>query len=273
MKVIETIGLFPVLNEKLISLLKALSPEEWNRQTVAKKWVVKDVASHLLDGNFRRIAMHRDGWLNVAGRIDSYEDLVSYLNKLNADWVKATKRLSPRIIIELLKQTNGQVYDIFKNLDPSAPSIFPVSWAGQKESQNWMDIAREYTERWLHQQQIREAIGDKTLLCKELYYPLLNIFMQAWPHACRDDVADDNTVLKTIVTGVGGGEWYLQKQNGVWTISEPAANVKAETFIDGTIAWILFSKSIRKEAVKEFISIKGDQRLGEKVLDMVSVMA
>jgi hypothetical protein len=273
MNVIETIDLFPVLNEKLISFLKRLSPGEWNLQTVAKKWAVKDVASHLLDGNFRRIAMHRDGWLNVAGRIDSYEDLVNYLNELNADWVKATKRLSPQIITGLLEQTNGQVYDIFKNLDPFAPSIFPVSWAGEKESQNWMDIAREYTERWLHQQQVREALGDKTLLNEELYHPLLNIFMQAWPHVCREAIADNGTVLKTTITGNGGGEWYLQKQNGVWKLSEPAAAIKAETSIDGTIAWILFSKSVRKEAVKEFISIKGDQQLGEKVLDMVSVMA
>lgn len=273
MKVIETIQLFPALNEKLVSLLRGLSPEDWKKQTVAKKWIVKDVASHLLDGNFRRIAMHRDNWFDVVGRIDSYEELVDYLNGLNADWVKATKRLSPQIITELLEQTNGQVYTIFKSMDPFARSVFPVSWAGENESMNWMDIAREYTERWLHQQQIRQAMGDRALLQKEFYYPLLNIFLQAWPHTCRDIVANDNTVLKTTVTGEGGGEWYLQRRNDSWKIAEATADVLAETVIDGDIAWILFSKSVRKEDVRKSFTIRGDLQLGEKVLDMVSVMA
>src|SRR5882724_10836863 len=138
MQIIDTIELFPAINEKLISFLKELSINDWQKQTVAKKWIVKDVASHLLDGNLRRIASKRDNWLMPPNRnIDSYNDLVDYLNDLNADWVKATKRLSPQIIIELLDQTNKQVYEIFKNLDPFGKATFSVSWAGEKYSQNW----------------------------------------------------------------------------------------------------------------------------------------
>jgi len=37
MKVIETIDLFPVLNKKLVSVLKGLPAEEWTKQTVPKK--------------------------------------------------------------------------------------------------------------------------------------------------------------------------------------------------------------------------------------------
>ena len=48
---IQTLHLFSVLDELLIELLKSLTEEEWNAQTVAKKWTVKDIASHLLDGN------------------------------------------------------------------------------------------------------------------------------------------------------------------------------------------------------------------------------
>ena len=273
MQIIDTIELFPVINDKLISFLKSLSPGDWQRQTAAKKWVIKDVASHLLDGNLRRIAMHRDGWLNVVGNIDSHKDLVNYLNEINADWVKATRRLSPQLIVELLEQTNQQVYEIFKNLDPMEKSIFPVGWAGEDQSKNWFDIAREYTERWLHQQQIRDAVGDRNIMTNELYYPVLTIFMQAWPFACRDTEAVQGTILKTLITGDGGGEWFLTKQNNEWRISEPSSATSAETIIDGAIAWKLFSKSVRKEDVKEFISIKGERVLAEKILDMVSVMA
>ena len=42
---IETLHLFSILDRKLIELLKSLTLEEWNSQTVAKLWKVKDVAS------------------------------------------------------------------------------------------------------------------------------------------------------------------------------------------------------------------------------------
>ncbi|MEI9911059.1 MAG: maleylpyruvate isomerase N-terminal domain-containing protein [Bacteroidota bacterium] len=157
---IDIMPLFPLLNNELISFLKNLFPGDWQKQTVASKWKVKDVAAHLLDGNYRRIALHRDGWAISPGKpVESYTGLVQYLNDLNADWVKAAKRLSPRIITELLESTNKEVYTIFKNLDPFAIAAYPVSWAGEDISYNWFDIAREYTERWLHQQQIRKRWG------------------------------------------------------------------------------------------------------------------
>ena len=54
--------LLPVLNEKLITLLRSLTPEEWQLPTIARLWTVKDVAAHLLDGNIRSLSLLRDGW-------------------------------------------------------------------------------------------------------------------------------------------------------------------------------------------------------------------
>ena len=106
----------------------------------------------------------------------------------------------------------------------------------------------------------------------ELYQPFLNIFMQAWPHAMRGVKAEEGSVLKTVVTGVG--EWYLKKENGEWKLENKTEDkITAETVIDSDIAWKLFSKSIRKEDVKKGIIINGEESFGEKVLDMVSAMA
>jgi len=270
---IETLHLFPLLNRELISFLKQLSPEDWQKQTIAKKWVIKDVAAHLLDGNYRRIALHRDGWSVPPDMpIHSYNDLVCYLNILNADWVKAARRLSPGIIIELLESTNEVVYKEFSKLDPFAVAAYPVGWAGETESFNWFDIAREYTERWLHQQQIRDAKNDSGLMASELYRPFLNVFMQAWPHTLKDVEAEKGTVLKVVVIGIG--EWYLKREKDGWNQGEKdGEKIMAETIIDSNIAWKLFSKSIRKVDVKEGIKINGDEFLGEKILEMVSVMA
>jgi uncharacterized protein (TIGR03083 family) len=272
---IDIIDLFPLLNAKLISFLKDLPAEDWQRQTVAKQWKIKDVVAHLVDGNYRQLALKRDGWIVQPDvEIRSYADLVNYLNQFNADWVKAAKRLSPDILIEMLEDTNEKVFQTYKDLDPFAKAIYPVSWAGEEESQNWFDIAREYTERWLHQQQIRDAMGDGGILTKELYYPVLNIFLYAWPFTCKDTKAEEGTILKTTITGKGGGEWLLKMENGKWEIGNAASTrIVAETIIDGNLAWKLFSKSVRKEDIKGGFEIKGDRQLGEKVLEMISVMA
>lgn len=46
---LHLVHLLPILNEKLYELFESLTEEEWHTQTIAKLWLVKDVAAHLLD--------------------------------------------------------------------------------------------------------------------------------------------------------------------------------------------------------------------------------
>ena len=95
---IHVLPLFPVLDQRLTELLRSLSPTEWQRPTLARQWTVKDVAAHLLDGNLRSLSMLRDGYFREApADPNSYDGLVTFLNGLNADWVRAPRRLSPRL--------------------------------------------------------------------------------------------------------------------------------------------------------------------------------
>ncbi|HEY9196370.1 MAG TPA: maleylpyruvate isomerase N-terminal domain-containing protein, partial [Mucilaginibacter sp.] len=160
MERIEVKHLFKPLDDKLIELLESLTPEDWDKQTVAKAWKVKDVVSHLLEGNIRTLSMQKEGYYSEQPpAINSYQDLVNWLNLLNAEWVKASRRISPNLLIVLHKATNGLVNEYYSSLDLNGPAVFAVNWAGESESLNWMHLAREYTEKWHHQQQIREATG------------------------------------------------------------------------------------------------------------------
>ena len=146
MKTIETLPLFPSLDKRLIELLRSLSKDDWNKPTLAKLWTVKDIASHLLDGNFRVLSLMRDGYNGMTpGEINSYRDIVSYLNNLNGDWVSATKRLSPKVITDLLEETGKGYLECLRQLKPFDKAMFSVAWAGEEESQNWFHIAREFT--------------------------------------------------------------------------------------------------------------------------------
>lgn len=269
--------LFPVLNEQLIELLRSLSPTDWQRPTVCRDWSVKDIASHLLDGNYRRIALNRDGYQpSEKPVIESYHDLVNHLNQLNADWVRATKRLSPALLIDLLEQSGRQVYEAFRQLPPHENAVFSVGWAGEETSQNWFDIAREYTERWHHQQQIRLAVDKPgSLMSEQLYNPLLDTFMRALPHTYRGTTAPSGTLIRVTVTGEGGGNWYLLRQDDAWQlVDEPTTSPQtASVTIDGSIAWRLFTKGISREKVTPYVQFTGSHPLAVKALDMLAVMA
>jgi hypothetical protein len=271
---IGLVDLLPVLDGKLLELLKSLTPEQWQAQTVAKQWKVKDVVAHLLDGNIRILSILRDNHYGENADIRSYQDLVDFLNRLNADWVQAMKRVSPQMLI-LLHEITGPLYcDYYKSLAPFDKSAFSVAWAGENESKNWMHIAREYTEKFLHQQQIREAVGKPGLMTREFFYPFMNVFMYALPHTYRDVPAADGTSVKVTVTSEIGGSWYLLRVNNIWKlvgteIEKPAAEVTVRP----EDAWPLFSKSVRPHDIRQKVTITGNVTLGETALSMVSVMA
>jgi hypothetical protein len=271
---IDVVDLLPTLDSKLLVLLKSLTPEEWNKQTVAKLWKVKDVTAHLLDGNIRILSILRDNYFGEQPTINSNQDLIDFLNRLNADWVKAMKRVSPQMLIFLLELTSQPFCNYFKSLNPFDKSILAVDWAGETESKNWMEIAREYTEKWLHQQQIRDAVGKPGLMTRELYYPFIDIFMLALPHTFRATDAEKGTTIKVTVASDIGGSWFLTRNHEKWMlINNYQEKATTEIIIDPDTAWKLFSKSLQPEQVKNKIKIIGEQKLAEKVLTMVSVMA
>ena len=92
----------------------------------------------------------------------NWEELVTYVNKQNTLRVQATARMSPQLLIDFLRLTGEQVAAYFQSLDPFAMGG-PVGWVSPDPAPVWLDLAREHTERWHHQQHIRDAVGKPGL--------------------------------------------------------------------------------------------------------------
>ena len=272
---IQTLHLFPILDQKLLGLLKSLSPADWEAQTVAKQWKVKDVAAHLLDGNLRALSMSRDGFFGeTPENIHSYQDLVSYLNELNRTWVQAMKRVSPGIIIDLLESSGKDYVKHLETLPPFENALFSVAWAGQETSPNWFHIAREYTEKFLHQQQIRDAVNKPGIMTDELFGTFMEVVVQAFPYTFQKMQAKRGTIVSLEITTEIGGIWSIVQAEDSWKlIKNPSSNPSAKVSMDPNTAWKLISKSWKTEDVKNLITISGDLKLGMKVLEMTSFMA
>lgn len=270
---ILTAHLFPKLEGMLIELLRSLTPQDWEKQTVAPKWKVKDVAAHLLDTWLRRLTASRSRGTGESPKIISGTDLVSLINSLNAEGVRKHRQLSSGELIARMEITSRECAEYLQSLDPFAPAMFPVSWAGEDESANWFDTARELTERWHHQQQIRLAVEKPGIMTREFYFPVLDCFMRALPHAYSAVPAKNGTLAQFNVAGDCGGRWYLLRGTETWKLVSSATREKvSETTIPQEIAWRIFTKGIGRDAAQAQVQVKGNSEIGMHMLGMVAIV-
>ncbi|MBI2416388.1 MAG: maleylpyruvate isomerase N-terminal domain-containing protein [Ignavibacteriales bacterium] len=270
----NVVQLLKAIDIKLVALLQSLSPEEWRMPTIAKLWTVKDIAAHMLDTNIRILSILRDKYVETTPDNGPINDLPAYLNALNADWTKAMKRVSPEMLILLHKATGPLYCQYYESLSPSDTAKFPVSWIGETASNNLTHIARDYTEKWLHQQQIRDAVNKPGIMSREFYFPFLDIFMLGLPFTYLHTRSNDGTIVKITVTGPAGGSWFLVRQEGQWQLTKKTEDrIDSHVSISPDDAWKLFSKSGPVERIRNRITIEGDFTLGKVALNMVSVVA
>lgn len=273
-RIIETVSLFPELNAKLIELLKGMDDDEWRRATHFPNWKVKDIVAHLLDTSIRRLSLQRDGYSPEPGAsISSYKELVRHITNMADRWAAAFAGVSPQVLIEMVEEYQDQLVEFLHTLDPFGIAHFSVAWAGEDESYNWFDIAREYTERWHHQMQIRDVLNKAPLYERRLYYPLLDTFMQALPYHYRKIFKKDGYILCVHITGDSGGKWYLVWKDSSWKLMyDLRENPDTTVSIENAAAWKIFTKWINKSAVGKNVEISGDDELGKYLLDMTCIM-
>jgi uncharacterized protein (TIGR03083 family) len=266
------LDLFPEILDALLGLLASLSADDWQQPTVCPGWSVKDVALHLLGGELGNLSRRRDGFSSGIST-SNWEELVTAINDWNQGWVLAARRISPRLLIDLMALAGHQLCDYFRTLDPYALGS-PVIWAGAGPAPVWLDIAREYTERWHHQQQIRDAVSQPGLTQPRYMAPVLSTFARALPQAYRKVHAVENTCVTLTITGESGGRWSLVQERGEWVLYQGATDQPAsEAVLDAEIAWRFFTRGLSQDAARQHLTVKGDQALGLKVLEMVSIIA
>jgi uncharacterized protein (TIGR03083 family) len=258
--------LFAPINDQLVALLRDLAPEEWSAPTVAGAWTVKDVAAHLLDTTLRRLSMHRDGYTPPLPPDAFANGIGGFVNAMNANGVTWARRLSPSLLIDLHERYGAEMARFFESLDPFTTAKWGVTWAGEEQSANWFDIARELTERWHHQQQIRDATHRAPLF--QHLGPVIDTFVRALPFTYRDVDAPARTAVLLRVTDEGEGSWSLVREDGRWVLYAGEAESPAATMtMRGDTAWRLFTR----QKVEGWV-VDGDRQLAAPLLNMTSVI-
>jgi uncharacterized protein (TIGR03083 family) len=268
---IRVVELFQPDRDALLYLLASLSRSDWELPTVCTGWTVKDVAVHLLGGDLGLLAMHRDGASGVPPR--EAERLGDFVNRINAEWVEAGRRLSPRLVHELLGWSGRPLFEHFSGLDPDALGS-PVSWAGPEPAPVWLGIAREYTERWVHQQHIRDAVGRPGQTDPRFLGPVIATFMHAFPAALQAAERPVRTTVAVSVGGPAGGDWAVVREPAGWGLREglPPAP-EAALGMDSETAWRLLTLGLPEAEASSRVVSTGDQALAGRALRAVAIIS
>ena len=259
--------LFQPLNDELVRLLRGLSRDDWNLRAVGT-WNVHDVAAHLLDTLLRRLSIQRDRYSQP---FDAAAGLATIINEMNAQWVSASRRMSPEILIDMLDRYGHEMAGYMRRLDPYAIAEWSVSWAGQETSPNWFDTARELTERWHHQQQIRDATKRPPLYDLRYFKPVIETFLLALPYAYRSlDARDGSSIVFEIrdVTSCA-----LVRDSRAWRFGDSNGNATTKVAMTGDTAWRLFTKGLGRDDARKRSEVTGDRTLAEPLFSMVAIVA
>lgn len=275
---IDVRPLFPGERAALLDVLRDLDGKAWERPTDCAGWTVADLARHLLGGDFGVLSGRRDGHANPAfGEgfdIASFASLVAAIDRQNDRWMVAARRLSPRLTTDLLAAAGEWTAAWWAGIDMDAAGI-PVDWAGPGPAPAWLDVAREYTERWVHGSQIREAVGAPLLDDPEWLGPVIETLARALPRALAATSAPDGTVALLRITGPAGGEWRVRRDHGAWRWVDPGADAPdpAVTLsLDADLAWRLWTRGVDPDAARRRAVLGGDPALLDAMLAMVSVL-
>jgi hypothetical protein len=136
-----------------------------------------------------------------------------------------------------------------------------------------MDTGREYTERWHHQMQIRDAIDRPLLLGDRWLGPLLDISVRALPVAYASCEARHGASVRLVVGDKAAYTWTLQRLDDRWTLA-PGAPVEAQAHVSmsADTAWRLFYNALALDDLQRRVLVTGDAALAEPLLRARSIV-
>jgi len=253
-----------------MALLADLAPAQWRRPTACAGWSVHDVALHLLGGQISNLSRRRDGFSGLTPAAG--EAIGPFIDRINDEWMRAARRISPALLRELMAVTGPAVAAYFASLDPSALGG-PVNWAGPEPAPVWLDVAREYTEWWHHQQHVRDAVARPGLTEPRYLVPALATFVHSLPVALDGMRAAEGDAVVLAATGPGGGEWTALRTAGRWRLFEGGAEKpRARVALPADAAWRFFTRGLGPEAARAAVRLEGDRGLAEAALRAVAIL-
>lgn len=248
--------LFLTERARLGELLAGLAPGDWRRPSPCPGWTVLGLCAHLAGDDLSFLARHRDAHFGTPGPDDA-TDFIAWLDDMQDEWVRAARRLSPRIVADLLAWSGPQVAAVLRAEDARARTA-SVSWAGTGPVPVWLDQARELSEYWIHRQQLLTAVGRPGDLRADLAGPVLDGLRWAYPFRLGQLPSRPGDTVTIAISGPVERTWVLVASPAGWEFRDaPGPCVIASLGLTTGQAWRLLTSNL-PAADRSRIAAAGD---------------
>jgi hypothetical protein len=257
----------------LLEHLRGLSAVDSEQPTECPEWNVKGVALHILGDDLSLLSRQRDASTENSLTLFakdhpglSFREILDGFNEL---WVTSSRFFSTELVIEMLRIVGEWSEAFYRSVGLDTMSREPVGFfAADGPSPYWQVIAREYVERFIHQSQIRRAIGSPELE-GEMVASAARVVVHALAAWLRNY---EPAVGSTMAIDFGAaGSWTWQRESDRWSVVDgvPAAPTARVTVApERTVA--LLSRGVWYDEARDSITIDGDETLARGALDVVA---
>ena len=253
-------GLFAVERDRLTELLAGLQAADWERPSPCPGWTVLGLCCHLVGDDLGLLARNRDGFPGTPAPAGSEAEFAAWLDELQAEWVRAARRLSPRLVTDLLRWAGPQISTMFADEDVRARTA-SVSWAGPDLVPAWLGQARELSEYWIHRQQILQALGRPSDLRADLAGPVLDALRWAYPYRLARAPAQPGDTVSISVTGPLARTWHLVAAEIGWQFGDqPGPRLAGSLAMNAEQAWRLLTNNM-PAAGQAALTLSGDDAI------------
>jgi uncharacterized protein (TIGR03083 family) len=253
-------GLFAVERDRLTELLVGLQAADWEQPSPCPGWTVLGLCCHLVGDDLGLLARNRDRYHGTPAPAGSEAEFVAWLDELQAGWVRAARRLSPRLVTDLLRWAGPQISAMFAGEDPRACTAL-VSWAGPDLVPAWLGQARELSEYWIHRQQILQALGRPSDLRADLAGPVLDALRWAYPYRLAMTASRPGDTVSISVTGPLARSWHLVAGEAGWQFGDqPGPRLAGRLAMNAEQAWRLLTNNMPAAGPAD-LTVSGDDAI------------
>jgi uncharacterized protein (TIGR03083 family) len=253
----------------LLELLRSLSPEVWDRPTECPAWTVKGLVLHILGDDLSLLSRQRDASLDGLTRYAVDHPGVTFralLDGFNEQWVTAASFLSVDLVLELLRLVAEWSDTFYRTVGLETIAAEAVGlFASSEPSPYWQVIAREFDERFIHQSQLRRAVGVPALDGEILTWAarVTAHLFAAW---LVELPAEPGTAIGFEVEGAG--RWIVSRDDSGWQAAEGGDACCARVTVPRTVAVPALSRGVALGELWDQLVLTGDEPLARRALDV-----
>ncbi|MCC2592333.1 hypothetical protein LKO27_02700 [Tessaracoccus sp. OS52] len=229
--------------------------------------ILSQAPRRLLTDPLRRLTVSRDGHRPP---LPAGDTLAERITRSNESFVATFRQFSPQLVTDLLSHLGPQLDAHWAGQSLDGPADADVSWAGEGRSPRWIDLAREFTENWVHEQQIRETVSQGGSV--EYADTVVDTFARALPHTLRGLDRPAGTRARLSVTGRAGGTWDCVRSDSGWGLVPVEGAPDAEVVMDQDTFWRLATRMISVGDARARSRSVGDAEISDAMTTLLAIV-